>query len=224
MVPVVRLLAISDIHGHADALAAVLAAADRVGYDRILAAGDHCFPGPAPLEVWRRLKRAGALMVQGVGDRAVAAIDPDLLRPKSAEEVERRDRLRFVRSELGPGVLAELGALPPTTRLPLPDGGELCLVHGSPADPLEPMTHEMTDDELRALLGDDPADIVVCGGSHLPFDREVMGVRIINVGSVGEPVTRGIANAVLLDWTGGRFDALPMSVALGAPAVAQDLG
>jgi predicted phosphodiesterase len=44
----------------------------------------------------------------------------------------------------------------------------------------------MNDEEMSALLGDDPADIIVCGGSHVPFDRVVSGVRIINVGSVGE--------------------------------------
>ena len=44
----------------------------------------------------------------------------------------------------------------------------------------------MSDDEIRRLLGDDPADIVVCGGSHVPFDRTVMEVRVIGIGSVGE--------------------------------------
>src|SRR5262249_1503769 len=54
----VRLLCISDIHGHADALAAVLATAERRGFARILVAGDLCFPGPKPLETWRRLTQA----------------------------------------------------------------------------------------------------------------------------------------------------------------------
>jgi hypothetical protein len=76
--------------------------------------------------------------------------------------------------------------LPTTVRLPLDDGGEVVLVHGSPSDPTEPITHDMSDEEISALLGDDPADVVVCGGSHVPFDRTVSGVRIINVGSVGE--------------------------------------
>jgi predicted phosphodiesterase len=44
----------------------------------------------------------------------------------------------------------------------------------------------MTDEEISALIGDDPADLVICGGSHVPFDRVVSGVRVINVGSVGE--------------------------------------
>ena len=70
-----RLLCLSDIHGHADALAAVLATAERYGYSKILVAGDLCFPGPQPLETWRRLTQAGAVCVQGAGDRALATLD-----------------------------------------------------------------------------------------------------------------------------------------------------
>jgi predicted phosphodiesterase len=59
----VRFLCLSDIHGHADALAAVLATAERRGYGRILVAGDLCFPGPEPLEVYRRLSQLKAVCV-----------------------------------------------------------------------------------------------------------------------------------------------------------------
>jgi predicted phosphodiesterase len=182
----VRLLCISDIHGHTDALAAVLAAAERRGYEKILVAGDLCFPGPEPLATWRRLTQAGAVCVQGVGDRALALIDPATVHPRSEHERARLGRLAEVRRELGDLILARLARLPPSIRLPLDDGGELLLVHGSPADPTEPITHDMSDDEISALLGDDPADVVVCGGSHVAFDRVVGGVRVINVGSVGE--------------------------------------
>jgi predicted phosphodiesterase len=181
-----RILAISDIHGHADALGAVLAAAERRGYDRILVAGDLCFPGPAPLDTWRRLVQCGAVCVQGLGDRALATIDPATIHPRSDHERLRLRRLAEVRRELGDLILARLARLPQSFRLPLDDGGELLLVHGSPADPTEPLTHDMSDEEISALLGDDPADIVVCGGSHVPFDRVVTGVRVVNVGSVGE--------------------------------------
>lgn len=181
-----RLLCISDIHGHAGALAAVLATAERRGYDKLLVAGDICFPGPEPLDTWRRLMQAGAICVQGVGDRALATVDPSTLHPRSEHERVRLARLAEVRRELGDLILARLARLPPTVRLPLDDGGELLLVHGSPLDPTEPISHDMSDDEVSALIGDDPADVVVCGGSHVPFDRTVSGVRVINVGSVGE--------------------------------------
>ncbi|WP_437328520.1 metallophosphoesterase family protein [Sorangium sp. So ce381] len=181
-----RLLCVSDIHGHADALAAVLATAERRGYTQLLVAGDLCFPGPKPLETWRRLTQAKAVCVQGVSDRALATLDLDKVRARSEHERARLDRLSQTRTELGELILARLARLAPTYRLPLEDGGELVLVHGSPADPLEPISHDMTDEEVLSLLGDDPADVVICGGSHVPFDRMVGGVRIINVGSVGE--------------------------------------
>ena len=44
----------------------------------------------------------------------------------------------------------------------------------------------MTDEEINALIGDDPADVIVCGMSHVPFDRMIGDIRVINVGSIGE--------------------------------------
>lgn len=181
-----RLLCISDIHGREDALAAVLATAEKRGYSHLLVAGDICFPGRGALAVWQRLVAARAICVQGLSDKALAALDPAAMTPKSDHERRMLERFQEVRRELGEGVLRALGQLPLTHRMPLPDGRELLLVHGSPADPTTILTHDMTDDEIRRLLGDDPADIVVCGGSHVPFDRTVMDVRIVGVGSVGE--------------------------------------
>ena len=60
-----RLLCVSDLHGDAEALAAVASTAERRGYSRLVVAGDLCFPGPQPLETWRRLVRHQALCVQG---------------------------------------------------------------------------------------------------------------------------------------------------------------
>jgi predicted phosphodiesterase len=197
------LLCLSDIHGHLNALRAVLATAERRSFHKLLVAGDIVFPGPEPLETWRRLTAAGAVMVQGLTDRALATLDPDGLRPRSEHERERLDRMRATRDSLGELILQRIQRLPTRTRLPLEDGGELLLVHGAPADPAEALTHDMSDDEINALLGDDPADVVVCGASHVPFDRMVGGARIINVGSVGEAPAGGarIAHATWLEST-----------------------
>jgi predicted phosphodiesterase len=186
------LLCVSDIHGHLDALRAVLATAERRSFHKLLVAGDIVFPGPEPLETWRRLSAAGAVMVQGLTDRAVATLDPGALHARSEHERERIDRMRVTRDALGELILQRLRRLPTHARVPLEDGGELLLVHGSPADPAEALTHDMSDEEINALLGDDAADVVVCGASHVPFDREVGGVRVINVGSVGEAPAAGV--------------------------------
>lgn len=195
------LLCVSDIHGNLDALRAVLATAERRAFHKLLVAGDLVFSGlddastAQPLETWRRLTAAGAVMVQGVTDRAIATLDPSKLAPKSEHEQKMIERMKGVRAELGDLVLERLRRLPTQVRFPLEDGGELLLVHGSPVDPSEAMTQDMSDEELSALVGDDPADLVVCGMSHVPFDRVVSGTRIVNVGSVGESPYDVIARA-----------------------------
>jgi predicted phosphodiesterase len=196
-------LCVSDIHGHLDALRAVFATAERRSFHKLLVAGDIVFPGPEPLETWRRLAGAGAVMVQGLSDRAVATIDPSTLRPQTPHEAERLERMRATRAALGDLILERIRRLPTHTRIPLEDGGELVLVHGSPVDPAEPITHDMTDEEINAVIGDDPADLIVCGASHVPFDRMVGEVRVVNVGSVGEAPGSGprVAHATWIEST-----------------------
>jgi predicted phosphodiesterase len=160
--------------------------AEAHGYDQLIACGDLCFPGPEPLEVWKVLVQHRALCTQGVGDRSLAAIDPEKLSATGEAERARIERLRRAHRELGDIIIARLGQLPPFARLPIESGQTLMVVHGSPADPTEPFDISMSDDEMIQLLGDEPGDIIVCGGSHVPFDRSVADVRIINVGSVGE--------------------------------------
>jgi len=225
------LLCVSDIHGNLDALRAVLATAEKRSFHKLLVAGDIVFPGPQPLETWRRLSAAGAVMVQGVSDKALATLDPNALHPRSEHERKMIDRMKAVRAELGDLVLERVKRLPTHSRIPLEDGGELLLVHGSPADPAEALTFDMTEEELDALLGDDPADVVVCGMSHTPFHRMIGDVHIVNVGSVGEapdglepPSFEGevrrplVAHATWIESTPQGIIVEPISVPLDAPS------
>jgi predicted phosphodiesterase len=196
-----RFLCLSDIHGHAAALDAVLAEAEHWGYDQLVVCGDLCFPGPRPLDVWKRLVEKNALCVQGLTDRALAELDPDELSPQTPFEHERLDRLVATHRELGDLIVARLGRLANVARLPLESGHEMVIVHGSPADPTVAITHDMTDDEVIALLGTDPCDLVICGGDHVPFQRQIEDVRIVGVGSVGEAPLRQIAYAALVTST-----------------------
>jgi predicted phosphodiesterase len=160
-------------------------------------------------------------MVQGVSDKAIATLDPKDLHPTNEHEQRMVERMRAVRSELGDLILERLKRLPTHVRIPLEDGGELLLVHGSPVDPAEALTHDMTDEELDALLGDDPADVVVCGMSHVPFEREISGVRIVNVGSVGEAPHgeggRAFACATWIESTPAGVLVEPITVPLAMP-------
>lgn len=172
--------------------------ADAYGWDKLVACGDLCFPGPDPLSVWKILVEHRALCVQGLGDRALAQVDPSKLAAASPGERARIERLKQVHAELGELIIARLGKLPQSATLPLESGHNMLVVHGSPADPSEPLSFDMTDDEIITLLGDEPGDLIVCGGSHVPFEREVADVRIVNVGSVGEAPGGGVAHGALI--------------------------
>jgi len=145
------------------------------------------------------LMEAKAHLVRGVTDLAVGTVNPDTIRTSSPEQAARLDLLRACREQLGDVILTRLARLPTSFRLSLESGGELLLVHGSPRDPSSPLTHDMDDEELAAMLGDEPADIVICGASHVPFDRVSGTTRIVNVGSVGEAPSAGCAHAAVVE-------------------------
>lgn len=194
---------LSDVHGNLRALEAVKEALDEQGIRDVFVAGDLLLGGDDPLGAWRLLQKMGARCVRGLSDEALGRIDPATLQP--ADEAERRQARRFeeTRRAIGDLVVEQLRRLPDRLRVPLVDGRELLVVHGSPADPTIEMGHDLTDDELLALVADDPADVVACGASHVPFDRAVGGIRIVNVGSVGDPPEGGVAHYTILT---PRFD------------------
>ncbi|HEX2880522.1 MAG TPA: metallophosphoesterase family protein [Polyangiaceae bacterium] len=200
-----RFLCLSDVHGDADALAAVLREGRDRGYDQLVVCGDLLFPGPKPLDTWKLLLDQKALCVQGVSDRALASLDPDELKAETPEQTQRIELLRNVHESLGELIIARLGRLPASARLPLENGQEMLIVHGCPADPMVAMSIDMDDDEINALIGDEAADLIVCGASHVPFERVVADTQIVNVGCVGDRPTPGIAHATLIE-------TLPMGV------------
>jgi predicted phosphodiesterase len=221
------LLCISDIHGNLDALQAILATAERRSFQKLLVAGDLVFPGPDPLETWRRLNLAGAVMVQGLTDKALATLDPKAMNATTEHEQKMLERMRATRDALGDLMLERIRRLPTHARVALEDGGEIVLVHGSPADPGEALTFDMTDEEINALLGDDPADVVVCGMSHVPFDRMVGSIRVINVGSVGDaPDARSeggpptVAHATWIESTPAGLSVEQVAIPLNAASTA----
>lgn len=209
-----RFLCLSDIHGNQEALNAILREGDALGFDQLVVCGDLCFPGRGALSVWKTLVKRKALCVQGLGDRALGNVDPDKLPTSSPEGQEKVEALRRVRDELGELILARLKKLPTIARLPLESGHTMLVVHGSPGDPTESITRDMTEEELVACLGDEPGDLVICGSSHEQFDGFVADVRIASVGSVGEAPGGTHAYGAIVESNQGGFDVIMLSVPL----------
>jgi predicted phosphodiesterase len=196
-----KLALISDIHGNSLALEAVLAdIAAQGGASEVWVLGDLAALGPDPVGVLKRLAELPqARFVRGNTDRylvsgerpppspAQAAEDPRLL-PKV---IEIASSFAWTLGALAAtGWLGWLRALPLEIETQLPDGTRLLGVHASPGRDDGPgFAPDDTDAEMLELLQDCQANLVCTGHTHHPVDRRVGRWRVVNLGSVSNPLS-----------------------------------
>jgi len=232
----VKLGIVADIHGNNVALDAVVKDADRFGVDRWWALGDLALSGPRPAEVLERLRELPDIsMLSGNTDRYVLTGDQPAPHATvgaavgSADLVERYAAMAagiaWTRGVLDQaGLLDVLTTLPPRLRLKLPSGATVLGVHASPhADDGPGIAPDTPDEQLRQLLAEAGADVVIGGHTHFATDRLVGGIRALNPGSTGLPRTLGTANWLLLEDDGDDLAVTHRRVPFDVEAVVTDL-
>lgn len=80
-----------------------------------------------------------------------------------------------------------MAALPEKIALHVEGQGEVLFCHGSPRSDMEILTEATPEERLRDTLEGVNEDVVVCGHTHMQFDRMCSGKRVVNAGSVGMP-------------------------------------
>lgn len=193
---IVRTVAVlSDIHGVLPALDAVLAEHDVMTADRIVLTGDIA-AGPQPVEALDRLTALGdrVVWVRGNADRELVTLAqggtttiPDPIAPWAAQQ-------------LGEHHVALLAGLPHPVTLTVDGFGPVLFCHGSPRDDDEVVLVDTRLDRWAEALADVGPSVttIVCGHTHMPFQRLVDRRLIVNPGSVGMPYGRGGAHWALL--------------------------
>lgn len=167
------LAALSDIHANLPALEAVLADVERENVDAIVVAGD-IVSGPWPAEVFDLLAEIGAVVVRGNVDRLTLSGGEGAIGDWSAKH-------------LGPRQTAVSG-WPLTVDLVVEGLGRAFVCHSTPTSDEYIYTQMTPDDDLARLFATVDADVVVCGHTHIQYDRTLSnGLRIVNPGSVGMP-------------------------------------
>ncbi len=198
------LAAIYDVHGNLPALEAVLAEIRREGppgIDEVIVGGD-VLPGPLPQETLDRLFGLDLPVryLRGNGDRAVleerAGVDSGAL-PEAAREV-----VRWTARQITPEAERRMAGWPATLRLAIDGLGEVLFCHATPRSDTEIFTRATPEEALLPVFRNVGADLVVCGHTHMPFDRTVGGVRVVNAGSVGMPYGEPVACWLLLGASG----------------------
>ncbi len=173
-----RVAALYDVHANVGALEAVLAEPDVASADVILLGGD-VLAGPWPSETAELLDSLGerARWLRGNADRELVGD-----RGRAPAELHQ-----WVRARLNDTTLDRLAGLPLSLTLPVDGLGPVYFCHATPRNDTEIRTAISPDERWLEVLGGVREEVVVCGHTHVQFDRVVAGIRVVNAGSVGMP-------------------------------------
>jgi putative phosphoesterase len=149
--------------------------AELPGDATIVVGGDIVAGGEQPSETLERLRALGDQVVwlRGNADRELMPGEEALAPPEFLEAA---------RAQLTAEQIAFLHALPPSVQI-----GRVLYVHASPRNDQDIFTARTPEERIAFLFKDVDADVVVCGHTHMQFERVIAGKRVINSGSVGMP-------------------------------------
>jgi putative phosphoesterase len=159
-----------DVHGNLPALEAVLR---EVPEDALIVVGGDVAMGPFPQETVDRLRALGDRVkwIRGNADRELVP---------GEEGLAPAEALEWARARLTPDTVAWLGRLPPTL---VWEGVLYC--HATPRNDVDIFTERTPEERVAPLFAGVEQDVVVCGHTHMQFDRTIAGKRVVNSGSVG---------------------------------------
>jgi predicted phosphodiesterase len=202
-----RVAALCDIHGNLPALDAVLTEIRQIGVDHIVVGGD-VLPGPMPRETMARLLELDipTQFIYGNGERAVlaqlTARDPsevtywgtasgaplpepvgEMLRWTAQHVTEYRD---------------VLASWPLTVTNDIDGLGRVLFCHATPRNETEIFSKVTPEERLLPVFAGVDASLIVCGHTHMQFDRRIGSRRVVNAGSVGMPFGTTGADWLLL--------------------------
>jgi putative phosphoesterase len=185
----VRIAALSDVHGNLPALEAVHKAVNAARPDFVAICGDLVFNGPDPagtLALIQELQRAGAFITLGNTDVAVADGDFTAAFPWFTEGAPDSYQLaaEWARDQIGDDGIDFLRRLPSERRLRV--GDDLVLFcHASPGSLTNGLGADLDPVVTIDRVSGTDAKVIVCGHTHLPEVREVGWRTIVNDGSAG---------------------------------------
>jgi len=179
-----KLLLIGDIHANYEALKTVL----EVPHDNAICLGDTVDYGPDPDKCIDLLREKAIPTIRGNHDNAVAfGVDCQCGYKYKHLSIATREYTWKILDKSRIGYLQKL----PLLIEELIDGKRFYLTHGSPRSMFEYIKPDTPDEVIRNMVDEAmetmDADFLVIGHSHIPMDKKLGNLTIINPGSVGQP-------------------------------------
>ncbi len=181
-----RIAAFYDVHGNLPALEAVLAEVQREGVDQVVVGGD-VVPGPMAAECLSLFQDLPWPVHYILGNGEVDTLGLHRGEPLVRVPPQFHDTMSWVLDKLSSEQVDELASWPRVHNMRVPGLGEVMFCHATPRDDNEIFTQITPEDRLRPIFEATGADVVICGHTHMQFERSVGGVQVLNAGSVGMP-------------------------------------
>lgn len=181
-----RVAALYDIHGNLPALESVVEELLHFPVDRIVVGGD-VLSGPMQVDCLERLRVLSVPVhyLMGNSDREVIAAchgNENQKLPPFAQEM-----LRWSARQLAREHEQWIASWPKTVTLQISPLGTVLFCHATPRDDNEIFVATTDEARLLPIFDAAKAEVVVCGHTHMQFDRRVGKTRVVNAGSVGMP-------------------------------------
>jgi len=189
-----RVAAIYDIHGNLPALEAALQDIYQAKTDLVVVGGD-VLPGPMPTETLACLfhLEIPVQFIQGNGE--VAVLEQMAGKEPAAVPEPYRHIIRWTAGQLDAEHERLISDWPKTVRLQIDQVGEVLFCHATPGNENEIFTRLTPEERLLPVFEGIDVPVVVCGHTHMQFDRMIGKTRVVNAGSLGMPF--GLSGA---DW------------------------
>lgn len=193
-----RIAALYDIHANLPALEAVVADAREAGADRLVIGGD-VVPGPMPVETLAYLASLDIPFecIRGNGESAVLAYVTNT--NLEAVPAPAREAAQWNAEQLDAEHARVLASWPATLQVDVPGLGRVLFCHATPRNDTDIFTRLTPEPALLPIFDGVTASLVICGHTHMQFDRTIGGRRVVNAGSVGMPFAAPGAYWLLLD-------------------------
>ncbi|MFS0557993.1 metallophosphoesterase family protein [Brevibacillus sp. 179-C9.3 HS] len=182
-----KVAALYDIHGNVPALHATLTELEAVKPDLIVIGGD-IISGPMPVQTLELLFQVETPVqfIRGNGDREVVlAFDSE------DQHLEMSDSVRkitsWVAEQLSDSHRDFIARLPLTYTLKRDDCEDVLFCHAIPYNDEDIFTPLTPDEVVHSYFHGVQQPTVICGHTHIQFERRLGDLRILNAGSVGMP-------------------------------------
>jgi predicted phosphodiesterase len=182
----VRVAALYDIHGNLPALDAVIDEVRREQVDLIVFGGD-VVVGPASGDALHRVLDLDipARFISGNCERVVLA---DLAGGDISEvPAAYQGDIHRAAAQMDERCLDAIRSWPATCHVTIDGVGEVFFCHATARNDREMFDAATPDADVMPMFDGVNAAVVVCGHTHIQFDRRAGARRIVNAGSVGMP-------------------------------------